>query len=75
LGRCSAPSRKIELFVPAETHVRNLFLRAFGSGEEKPGQLRVPIPTEQGTVYEIIIEKPGLPRSMPAGIEKTHPDR
>ena len=60
-------ARRIEL----TNNTRDLFLRAFGSGEEKPGQLRVPIPTDQGVMYEIIIEKPGLPRSVPAIVEKT----
>lgn len=39
--------------------MRNLLLYAFGTGQEKPGQLRVPIPTENG-MFEVIVVKPGV---------------
>ena len=58
---------KLPMQLPSDqTSVRKLLLNAFGTREPGPGQLRIPIPAE-GAMYEIIIEKPGVPRSVPAG--------
>ena len=56
--------------VPA---VRNLLLHALGRGEAGAGQLRVPIPGQDGVTYEVIITKPGIPRSVLVG-EPALPD-
>lgn len=44
--------------------LRNLVLYALGTGSPGPGQVRVPVPAE-GTIYEVIVAKPGEPRSVP----------
>ena len=43
---------------------RNLLLNAFGSGQPGPEEVRIPIPTPDG-MYEVIVTKPGLARSVP----------
>jgi hypothetical protein len=65
----SPPSVNAEIAPPVQLTgelggVRNLRLDAFGRGQPGQGQLRVPIPTDSAT-YEVIITKPGLPRSVP----------
>jgi hypothetical protein len=42
----------------------NLVLYAWGTGTVRPGEIRVPIPAERA-LYETIVVKPGLPRSIP----------
>jgi hypothetical protein len=44
----------------------NLVLHAWGTGTVRPGEIRIPIPAE-GALYEAIVVKPGLPRSIPPG--------
>ena len=56
--------------VPA---LRNLLLHALGRGEVGAGQLRVPIPGQDGVTYEVIIAKPGMPRQVHVG-EPALPD-
>jgi hypothetical protein len=46
-------------------NLQNLLLNALGTRQPGPGQLRIPIPADDAT-YEVIIEKPGLPRLVPA---------
>ena len=42
---------------------RNLLLSALGTGRAEPGQVRIPVPVE-GDLYEVIIAKPGFPKSV-----------
>lgn len=44
--------------------IRNLLLNAFGTRQPGPAEVRIPIPTDDG-MYEVIVAKPGLPRSVP----------
>ena len=44
--------------------LQNLLLNAFGTRQPGPTEVRIPIPTEDA-MYEVIIAKPGLPRSVP----------
>jgi hypothetical protein len=44
--------------------MQNLRLNAFGTGREKPGQIRVPIPADNGVTYEVIVVKPGAGQAV-----------
>lgn len=44
--------------------IRNLVLHAFGTRQPGPNQLRIPVPAD-GATYEVIIERPGVPRAIP----------
>ena len=49
-------------YVPRQgNRAGNLVLYALGTGSPGPGQVRIPVPVE-GTLYEVIIAKPGAPR-------------
>ena len=54
---------RIQLPTPGG-NLRNLLLSAFGTRQPGPEQKRIPIPAD-GAMYEVIIAKPGLPRSVP----------
>ena len=52
-------------FVPRQgDRAGNLVLYALGTGSPGPGQVRIPVPVE-GTLYEVIVAKPGKPRVFP----------
>ena len=62
------PSREPSLGVPPGVEpgtVRNLLLPGVGRRDPKPGEIRIPIPAD-GAMYEVIVTKPGLARSIPA---------
>jgi hypothetical protein len=67
--RVLPPGASSELSSPAQLPgegggTRNLLLNAFGTRQPGTGEVRIPIPTDDA-MYEVIVTKPGLPRSVP----------
>jgi len=61
-----APAAALPIEQPG---LRNLLLNALGTREPGPGEVRIPIPVD-GATYEVIIAKPGLPRSVPVAKDR-----